>query len=229
MTAIVADRPPATSARLTLDRLAGISALVFVALVVIQNALGATVVPGPSASVVDVSQFASDHRWAIYLMTVTYLVGLPALLLWSAKVAEIARSEDDPISAVWAQAGRTGVALIAVFFALVNITDIVLATTNAGDHTTIALLWHLHWAIFIINLAAVGVALLGLGLASVRVGIAAPWLVRTTIAGAALLFVGAAPAVAGLHGFPVIAIALPGYAAWVALLLATGIRLARGD
>jgi hypothetical protein len=117
-----------------------------------------------------------------------------------------------PQTAAWAHVGRIGVGVIAVFFVLVNVTDIVLAAgihDLAGHAALVTTLWRLHWAIFIINLGAVALALLGLGLAASAAHLVGRYICAWSVAGALLLVAGAAGAVAGTNGFPVVAIALP--------------------
>jgi hypothetical protein len=221
--------PPRAESR-SRDRtelLAGLGGLVFLVLVVVQNILKAATDPPDSASAAQILRFAHDQAWTVHLLVVTYVLGFPALFLFAGGLSGIC-SRRAPAGEVWARLGRSSVTVIAVLFGLINVLQVVLVAARselAHDPALVSTLWTMHNAVFTLNLLAVGGALLGLGRAATLAGLVPRWLGRASVAGAALLAIAAAPAVAEVHGSKLLVLGLVGFICWLVLLALASIRL----
>ncbi len=211
------------------DTVAGLGGLTFLVLVVFQNVLRFFTSPANDASPAQLLQFAHDQAWTVRLLVVTYVVGYPALLLFAAGLAR--RFERaDPRAAIWGQMGRMSVVVIAIFFAFVNMLDVLLVAGRsqlANDPSLTSTIWMLHNAIFTINLLAVAGALLGLGWAAALSGLVSRRLGWACVVGAVLLGVAASPMVSEIHGSPLLGIGLIGYLCWLLFLLVASLRMLR--
>jgi hypothetical protein len=226
--AIATDRPVTGEGEAT-DRLAGACGLVFLVLLVVQNLLKATTNPSASATGAQIVRFAHHDAWTVDLLVVTYVIGFPCLFVFAAGLSRRC-SELAPASEIWSRLGRSSVGVIAVLFGLVNILQVTIVAARselASDHALATTLWTLHNAVFTLNLLAVGGALLGLGRAAASAGVVPRRIGRLANAGAGLLAVAAAPAVAEVHGSSLLAVGLLGFLCWVVLLASASARLLR--
>ncbi|HVU78283.1 MAG TPA: hypothetical protein VHC67_11910 [Gaiellaceae bacterium] len=226
-TQALAGARPRTAAADAAARLAGLGGLVFLVLVVVQNVLKAATNPSDTATPAQVLHFAQHDAWTVHLLVVTYVIGFPALFLFASGLAQRA-TELAPGSEIWARLGRSSVVVIAVLFGLVNILQVALVADRsrlAGDPAVVSALWTLHNAVFTMNLLAVGGALLGLGRAAALAGLVPRRLGQAAVAGACLLAVAAAPAVAEVHGSKLLALGLVGFLCWLAFVATAAVRL----
>jgi hypothetical protein len=215
--------------RVSAETIAGVGGFTFLILVIFQNILRAMTSPANDASPAQILQFAHDQAWTVDLLVVTYIIGFPALLLFSSGVARLI-GQENPRAGVWAQMGQASVIVIAVFFAFVNLLDVLLVASRgdlAGDPTLTSVIWSLHNAVFTINLLAVAGALLGLGWGAALSGLISRRFGLVCVAGAVLLGVAAAPIVAEVHGSPVLGIGLLGYITWLVFLAVASSKLVR--
>ena len=97
----------------------------------------------------------------------------------------------------------------------------------AADPGLQHLVWTLHNAVFTLNLVAVGGALLGLGRAAHLAGLTPRWMGRVAPVGCLLLCLSAVPAVAEIHGSPLLGVGLLGFLSWMLLLAVAGVGLLR--
>ncbi len=88
------------------------------------------------------------------------------------------------------------------------------------------MLWTFHQAAFSLNLAAIGVALAGLGLAAVSSAVAPRWVGWTSCVGAFLLVATSVFAVAVVDGGP-LAAALVGFLLWAMFVVVASVGLLR--
>jgi len=131
----------------------------------------------------------------------------------------------------WASVGVLGAATIAALFAIVNITEIVLtakAAQLASSPAVVQALWTLRAAAFGLDMAAVGVALIGLSRAAAAMRLIPSWLALTAWPGAACLLTAAAFTVALANGGPWLAPALAGFIVWVVFVITASVSLLRG-
>ncbi len=222
--------PAAVNRRtLTAETVAGIGGLTFLALVVFQNVLRFFTSPANNASPDQLLQFAHDQAWTVRLLVVTYIIGFPALLLFAAGLVSRLEGEN-PRAALWGQVGRMSVVVIAIFFAFVNLLDVLLVADRAqlaNDPSLTSTIWMLHNAVFTLNLMAVGGALLGLGWGAALSGLISRRFGWACVAGAVLLGVAASPMVSEIHGSPILGVGLIGYLCWLLFLLVVSMRLLR--
>lgn len=215
--------------RRSAEQIAGLSGLVFLALVIFQNLLKATTNPANSATAAQIVRFAHHDAWTVDLLVVTYVIGFPCLFLFAAGLGRRC-SELAPASEIWSRLGRSSVAVVAVLFGFVNILQVVIVATRgelAANPALATTLWAFHNAVFTLNLLAVGGALLGLGRAATIAGLLPRRLGQLTVLGSALLAIAAAPAVSEVHGSGILAIGLLGFLCWLALLATTSVGLLR--
>ncbi len=210
-------------------RAAGAGGLLFLALVAFQNVLRAAVGPATNASPDRVLTFFGEHAWTVHLLMVTYVLGFVPLFAFAAGIADLARG--DARARLWARVGTASVGVVAVLFGLVNVVQVVLVAANArlqGHPALVQVLWSAHNAVFTLNFVAVAGALLGFGVAAAAVGLAPGWMRPVAAVGAVLLGAAALPAVAEVHGSPILGVGVVGFLAWLALLGTAGTRMLRG-
>lgn len=214
---------------ITAETIAGIGGFIFLITIIIQNVVSMATLPANDASAAQILQFANDRAWVVDLFVVTFVCGYAALFLFAAGL--VGRAERASRSArLWGRLGRSSVGVIATLFGLVTVTEVVLVAARdmlAHDATLIIFLWSLHNAIFTINLLAIGAALLGLSRAAALGGLIPQKLSIITIAGALLLAIAAAPAVAEVHGSPLLALGLLGFLSWALFIAVASVRLLR--
>ncbi len=220
---------PRVQRRIAPEALAGAGGLLFLILVSFQNILRAITSPANNASPDQILRFAHDQAWSVDLLVVTYVIGFPALFLFTTGlVRRITRAH--PEAEIWAQLGLASVIAIAVFFAFVNVLDATLVAARTDlvkDPALTSTIWSLHNAVFTINLLAVAGALLGLGWGAALAGIISRRFGYACVAGAGLLAAAAAPMVPEIHGSPVLGVGLIGYLCWLLFLAVVGFRLLR--
>ncbi len=208
------------------DRLAGAGGLFFVATLVVQNLLRAAA-PGFGASPTTVSDYFAHHRAVVLIPLGLFPLGMFGLLAFTAGVWNRAQRND---GRWWAHLGALGVAAIAALFALVNITEIVLAAKGpalVGSAAVVRALWATHAAAFGLVLAAQAVALVGLSRAAITDDLIPRWLGPAAIGGSACLLTTAVFTVAIAEGAPWVALGLAGFAVWGVFIAVAGYALVR--
>ena len=209
-----------------LDRLAGTGGLVFAAVLVADNVIRASA-PGFDAAPAQVSAYFLDHRAAALVPLGLIPAGF-TLFLFAAGLWARARQEE---SRWWAGVGVLGAATIAALFAIVNITEIVLtakAAQLASSPAVVQALWTLRAAAFGLDMAAVGVALIGLSRAAAAMRLIPSWLALTAWPGAACLLTASVFTVALADGGPWLALGIAGFIVWVVFLITASVSLLRG-
>ncbi len=209
-----------------LDRLAGAGGLVFAAVLVADNIIRASA-PGFDAAPAQVSAYFLGHRAAavvpLGLLPAGFALFLFAAGLWARAPQEKSRW--------WAGVGVLGAATIAALFAIVNITEIVLtakAAQLASSPAVVQALWTLRAAAFGLDMAAVGVTLIGLSRAAAAMRLIPSWLALTAWPGAACLLIAAVFTVALADGGPWLAVGLAGFIVWVVFVITASVSLLRG-
>ena len=91
------------------------------------------------------------------------------------------------------------------------------------------LVWQLHAAAFALALPALGTTFIGAALAAHRSRLTPPWQGLLGVAGGGLLLAAGAASLAIADGSALLFVGLPGLAAWLVWLLATGVRLVRSN
>ncbi|MFU8875956.1 hypothetical protein [Micromonospora sp. SL4-19] len=207
----------------------GSAALGFLLLIALQNVLHGVLGPAQQASAADLSALTHEHAWMVHLFAVTYVLGLPALLLFSTNLVAWCRRRN-PAAAPWGRLGVAASIVVAALFAIVNVVQVTMVAARdelAAAPALASLLWTFHNAVFTFNMAAVGVTLFGLGRAASLARVVPAWMSPTTAAGAALLIAAAMPAVAVTNGSLWFAVGAAGFAVWMLFLAVVGVSLLR--
>lgn len=214
---------PGTAA---VGRLAGAGGLVFAVTLAVQNILRAAA-PGFGAAPAQVTAYFTHHRAAVLVPLGLFPAEMLALFLFAAAMRGRPGREPDRW---WAGVGTLGVAAIAALFAVVNMTEIVLAAKAerlASSPAVIQALWTLHAAAFGLDLAAIAVALTGLSRAAVSARLIPAWLAAAAWPGAGCLLIAAVFTVALANGGAWIALALPGFLIWLVFVVTASVALLR--
>lgn len=207
----------------------GVCGLIFLLMIVIQNALELVFSLANDANAAEILKHFHDDAWLVDLTFVTFVIGFPALFYFAAKLTDRAVAEH-PSAGVWGSFGRMAVVLVAALFGLVNLSQVLIVAGHdqlAASPALTTTLWSFHNALFTLNLAAVGLMLLGLSRAAALSRIIPRWLGRVNVVGATLLAIAALPIVAQVHGSNLLAIGAIGFITWMLFLLLAGIGLIR--
>jgi hypothetical protein len=215
----------------TPTRLAGIGAIGFAAVVVLQNVIRGGSAPTNDASADEVLAFYADHRSVTFVLVATFVLGGACLALFLGGAMRRMIASSRPALAF---TGLVGAISVIALFTVVVACEVALSGVANGDHpdlSAIGTLFALHNAIFSVLMLAIAVALLGLGRAGVAAGMTPVAFERLAPAGAVLLGVAAmaSPAIAVGEAMPVFGIGVLGFAVWLAFLVATGLRLVRTE
>jgi hypothetical protein len=210
-------------------RAAGIGALAFAAIVVLQNVVRGASAPANDATGAQVLAHYADHRAITVILATTFVLGAVGLAVF---LGGSMRRLLDGGRPGWAFTGAIGaVGIMTVFAVLLGTEEAlsVVATGNEPNLASIDALWALHNSVFTVLLLSVGVALLGLGRAGVAAGITPPVFERLAPAGCALLALASAagPFIAAGDAMPVFGLGALGFLIWLAFLATTGRRLVR--
>ncbi len=206
-------------------RWAGIGGLVFVMTLVIQNFLRASS-PELGADPSQVINYFEHHRAAVLIPLGLFPLGMVAIFFFASGIWIRARGSG---RLWWASVGGLAVALIAALFAIVNITEIVLAAKAhefASSPEVVRALWALHAAAFGLDLGAIALALLGLSQAALASGLIKNWIAVVALPGAACLFTAAILSVAIANG-GMWKFALLGFIIWGVFVVFCSISLLR--
>lgn len=208
------------------DFLAGIAGLLFAVTLLAQNIIRASG-PGFGAAPGQVADYFMDHRAAALVPLGMFPVEMIALFAF---VAGVWTKADREHGQWWASMGALAAATIAALFALVNITEIVLAAKAAqlaASPTVVQALWALRGAAFGLDLAAIAVALIGLSRAAASVQLVPRWLTIAAWPASACLLVAATFTVALTNGGPWIAVGLIGFVVWLIFVITASLSLLR--
>lgn len=228
MSVAVPARSHASQAGMTSERLAGWLAIVFVVVLIIQNVLRSASAPANDASPADILRYVDSSQAMLSVLLALFVPGL--LALFGFVSGFLARARRLGIDSPWTTFGLVGVILIGALFSASNAIEAALVATApqlTADAGLVSLLWRLHTALFALNFAAIGAALLGLSRVSAAAGLVNRPIAMMALLGAALLFAGAIPVVAVAGGSGWFYVALPGFGLWIVWLAATGIGLIR--
>ena len=212
-------------------RLAGLGAMTFASVVVLQNVLRGG--SGPANGDADETVLAHyvDHRALTFVLIATFVVsGLGLALFVGGAMRRLVASERP----AWAYAGFFGVAGIMALFTIVVGAEQALSVIGTQDHPNlgaVSALFALHNSTFAVLNLSIAVALLGLSRAGVAAGITPRAFERLAPVGAAMLLVGAVggPAIAAGDAMPLFGIAGLGFVVWLAFMFTTGLRLFRSE
>jgi hypothetical protein len=170
----------------------------------------------------------TEHGDAIALLVGWVAANLVLLAFFLAGVHDQARSGDP----VLARMGSIGGTMLIVFFPLVNFPLVILAIGADRLGTTpgvVEALWQLHLVAFAFSGISLGIALLGLSLATVRATIAPRWFGIVGPVGAAVIILGSIPVKAVAEGSDKLMFSLLGFVTWLVFLAVVGVKMWRAD
>ena len=212
-------------------RLAGLGAIAFAAVVVIQNLVRGSSAPANDASASEVLAHYADHRATTYVLIATFVLsGLGLAVFVGGAMRRLLQSSRPG----WAITGAVGAVGIMTMFAVVVAGEQALSVVATGDHPdvgAIEALWAFHNSAFTVLDLSIAIALVGLSRAGVAAGLTPRAFETLAPIGAGLLILAAAfgPAIAAGEAMPVFGLALAGFVTWLAFLVSTGLRLIASD
>ena len=208
----------------------GAAAIASAALVVIDNVVvGWVDSPTYGAPLQEVLAFHADHRTAVAIAVGLEALNLPLLLLFVTGLHGLVGRRGGA-GADWSRlavaAGATFSAVFA-FYAVLWDGVVLSAGKLAEPGPEFELAWHMHAAAFALALPALGTTVVGVALAAHTSRLTPPWQRLLGVAGGGLLLAAGAAPLAIADGSALLFVGLPGLAAWLVWLLATGVRLMR--
>lgn len=226
-TTSVSDRFTVASSAL----LTGISGLVFVLLVIIENVFFLRAAPLADASSDEISTFYAGNETQVAIALALVALNIPILLSFAAGfVARLARAADGvmPVSGRVGYAGAIGMAAV---FAAVSATHAVLvanADALGSEPVLTQMIWDLHSALFAFNSVVLGTALAAFAWAGREMRLTPGWFGYVGLAGGAALIFSGAMVVPGMDGSPLALVGLFGFLFWLFWLAFASIQLLRG-
>lgn len=167
---------------------------------------------------------------------VTVAAGLEALnmvlLLWFVTALHGLVQRRGGAGADWSRLAVAAGATLSALFALTIATHIavVLATDGLAEpNPAFTLMWQFHAATFALALPALGVTFIGAALATHASGLTRPWQRLLGVVGGSLPILAGVGNLAIADGSPLIFVGVFGLALWLVWLIATGLRLIRGQ
>jgi hypothetical protein len=205
-------------------------AITLAASVALQNAVVAWAgSPSYADPIREVLAFHAEHRAAVAVVVGLEALNLPLLLGFLTGLHGLVGRRGGA-GADWSRlavaAGATLSAVFALYAVLWN--GVVLSAGELAEPSPeLELVWQLHAAAFALALPALGTSFIAAALAAHTSRLTPPWQRLLGIAGGGLLIVAGTASLAIADGSALVFVGLPGYAAWLVWLLATGVRLVR--
>ena len=211
-------------------RLVGAAAIAFAVLVVIENVLFAvTDAPSYGDPLEEVLSYYATNRDTVAIISGLVALYLPLLLLFVTGLHGVVERRGGA-GAGWSRLALAAGATLSAIFALFNVTQIGLALSAGGlDEPTPAfeLVWQIHAAAFGLAMPMIGTTCIGVSLAAHASELTPAWLRLLGLVSGSLLLAAGLGNFAIADGSPLIFVGLLGFAAWLAWLVATGVRLVR--
>ncbi|MDH4045765.1 MAG: hypothetical protein OEW06_15045 [Gemmatimonadota bacterium] len=219
-----------TPTRALRERAVGVAAIALAASMVIQNAMfGWADAPGYGDPIQDVLAWHQQNRVVVAIAVGQEALHLPLLLGFLIGLHGLVGRRGGA-GVAWSRlAVAAGATLSAVFalYAVLWIGVVLSADGLAEPSPVFELAWQLHAAAFALALPALGTTFIGAALAAHAAGLTPPWQRLLGVAGGGLLLVAGAASLAIADGSALLFVGLPGLAAWLVWLFATGVRLVR--
>ena len=213
-------------------RLVGAAAIAFAVLVVIENALfSITNAPGYGDPMEEVLAYYATNRDAVAIVTGLVALYLPLMLVFMTGLHGLVERRGGA-GADWSRLALAAGAALSGVFVLVNVLQIGLALSADGlaePTPAFELVWKMHAAAFALALPMLGTTFIGAALATHASGLTPPWQRLLGVAGGGLLLAAGTANLAIADGSAILFVGLPGLAAWLVWLLATGVRLVRSN
>jgi hypothetical protein len=213
------------------NRIAGIGAIGFAAVILLVNALVLVPagLPSTGSEIRDVVTFFGHQGTAVGIGHAFTPLAWTLSTVFAAGAVAAAWDSERSRGEAWALVGFTGVITQNVAVAVVTAIRLALADVSAAtDGGTVAGLWSLHEALFTLNGTFLALALVGLSISGVRSGLIGAWHATLGLAAAALQLTSATitPLVME-HGGLLGLVGLASWLMWVAWLVFYGVALIR--
>ncbi|MDR7255222.1 hypothetical protein J2X46_004224 [Nocardioides sp. BE266] len=214
----------------TSERVVGATAIALAVSVVVQNVVVVWVgAPGYGDPIGDVLTFHAEHRGAVGFVVGLEALNLPLLLAFVTGLHGIVGRRGGA-GTDWSRlavaAGATLAAVLALYAVLWD--GVVLAAGDLVEPSPLLeLAWQLHAAAFALALPALGTTFVGAALGTHASGLTPPWQRLLALGGGVLLIAVGTANLAIADGSSLLFVGMPGYAAWLVWLVATGVRLVR--
>jgi hypothetical protein len=211
-------------------RVVGAAAIALAASLVIENAVVLAGAPSYGAPIKEVLAYHAEHRGSVAIAVGLQALYLPLLLGFLTGLHGLVGRRGGA-GVDWSRlavaAGATFSAVFAVYAVLWD--GVVLSAGNLAEPSPeLELAWHMHAAAFALALPALGTTFIGAALATHKTKLTPRWQLLLGVAGGGLLIAAGAANLAIADGSTLLLfVGVPGYFAWMAWLLATGVRLVR--
>lgn len=212
------------------ERVVGALALALAVSLAVQNVVViSTAAPSYADPMTEVLAFHADHRGAVAIAVGLEALNLPLLLGFLAGLRGLVEQRG-AAGAVWARLGLAAGAVLSAALGLYAVLWIgtVLAADGLTEPTPLLeLVWQLHAAAFAFVLSALGTTVLAAALTTHASRLTAPWQRWLGLVGGGMMLAAGAASLPIADGSSLLFVGMPGYAAWLVWLVATGVRLVR--
>ncbi len=227
MEAAYEQAPTRAGTRLAPARIVGgVGGLTFVATVVVQNLLRASM-PANDAAIGKVTAFYADHRTTTAVLAVLFAVGAVGIATFTGALLTRLRSS---VARGPAIGGAVGVAGVVALFATTVVADLAVSGyvhRGHADPSVVSGLWVLHASAFGVLTVFLGIALAGLAAAAAAEGLVPAAWKGVGLVGGLLLLAGGAATPAAIDGSKVIAVSLVGFLVWLVFVAVASVALLR--
>ncbi|MCE7983347.1 MAG: hypothetical protein DYG89_19410 [Caldilinea sp. CFX5] len=224
--AVAAGNPVSTT------RIVGGVAVALAASLFVQNVLfSVNGAPSYSDPLGVVLTYHIENRSALAVTSGLEVANMTLLLLFVTALHGLVQRRGGA-GADWSRLAVAAGAALSVLFAITIATHIavVLAAVGLTEPTpAFALMWQFHAAVFALALPALGATFIGAALATHASGLTRPWQLVLGVVGGSLPIVAGAGNLAIADGSPLLFVGVLGLALWLVWLVATGLRLIRGQ
>jgi hypothetical protein len=209
-------------------RVVGVTAIALAASMVIQNAVlvGAPAFGDP---IEEVLAFHAQNRVRVAIAVGQEALHLPLLLGFVTGLHGLVGRRGGA-GADWSRLAVAAGATLSAVSALSTVLwiGVVLSAGELAEPSPVfELVWQLHAAAWALALPALGTTFIGAALAAHTSRLTPPWQRLLGVAGGGLLLAAGVANLAIADGSALLFVGLPGLAAWLVWLLATGVRLVR--
>jgi hypothetical protein len=213
------------------QRIAGLSAIGFVTVVVIANVarLAAGAPPAVNARPDEITAYYLDHTTTFRIASALPPLAWLLLAIFAAGAFAAIRRVERERGEAWSMVGVVGIVCLIVLFGGVVATEIALTAAATPTETT-AGIWRLHHAYFQINSIGIAIAVTGFSVGGLRTATIRPWHGYLGLAAAALLVPAAmlAPLTSTGDHPALAAFGLCGFGLWLIFVTTYGVVLLRG-
>ena len=213
-------------------RVVGATAIALAVSMVIQNAMFAGVdAPAYGDPIEEVLAWHAQNRVVVAIAVGQEALHVPLLLGFVTGLHGLVGRRGGA-GADWSRLAVAAGATLSAIWALYSVLWIGAALSAeelAAPTPAFELAWQMHAAAFALALPALGTTFIGAALATHASGLTPAWQRLLGVAGGGLLLVAGAASLAIADGSALLFVGLPGLAAWLVWLLATGVRLVRSS